>query len=51
MLYEDVNPDALDELFRRDTDPRTNLGFDTDDVRVELYGDDGVVIRIRDRPS
>lgn len=51
LLYEDINPDALDNLFRHDANPRTTVTFDTDDVRVELYGDSGVEIRIRDRPE
>lgn len=30
---------------------RQGMVLDTDDVRVELYGDGGVVIEVRDRPS
>lgn len=51
LLYEDIDPDALDSLFRHDAQPRTTVEFDTDDVRVELYGDDGVVITVRERPT
>lgn len=50
VLYDDINPDALNELFRDDARQRTTVGFDTDDVRVELYSDVGVVINVRDRP-
>lgn len=51
VLYDDIDLDALDELFQHGANPQTNVGFDTDDVRVELYGDSGVVIRVRDHPS
>lgn len=51
VLYEDIDPDALDSLFRHDARPRTTVEFDTDDVRVELYGDSGVVITVRERPT
>ena len=48
VLYEDINPDALDALFRRDAKPRTRVEFSTDGVRIELWGDDGVEIRVED---
>lgn len=51
VLYDDINPDALDKLFKHDAKPRTRVTFDTDDVRVELYGDHGVEIEVRDRPT
>lgn len=50
VLYEDVNPDALDDLFRHDANPRTTVVFDTDDVQVQLQGDGGVWIEVSDRP-
>ncbi|QLG63376.1 HalOD1 output domain-containing protein [Halorarum salinum] len=48
VLYEDVNPDALDSLFRHDAEPRTEVTFATDGVEVELWGDGGVEIRVGD---
>jgi hypothetical protein len=48
-LYEDVNPDGLDDLFRQDAQPRTRVTFTTDDVQVELWGDGGVEIRVEAR--
>lgn len=51
VLYDAINPDALNGLFRHDAQPRTTVGFDTDDVRVELWGDSGVEIRIREQPE
>lgn len=48
-LYEDINPDALDSLFRHDAEPRTRVGFSTDGVRIELWGNGGVEIRVEDR--
>lgn len=49
VLYEDIDPDALDSLFRHDAQPRTTVTFDTDSVTVELWGDDGVEICVTDR--
>jgi len=49
VLYEDINPDALNNLFRHDAQPRTSVAFTTDGVRVELWGDGGVEIRVEDR--
>lgn len=46
-LYDDVNPDALDELFREDADADTTVQFDTDDVTVTLWGDGDVDIQVR----
>ena len=51
VLYEDINPDALDTLFRHDAQPRTRVGFSTDGVRIELWGDGGVEIRVEDRTA
>lgn len=51
VLYDGINPDTLDNLFRHETQPRTNVAFHTDDIRVALYGDDGAVIEVRDQPS
>ncbi|MFC7216144.1 HalOD1 output domain-containing protein [Saliphagus sp. GCM10025334] len=50
VLYEDINPDALNSLFRHDAQPRTTVTFETDGIEVELWGDDGVEIRVTDRP-
>jgi hypothetical protein len=51
VLYDDVDPDAIDGLFREGARPRTTVSFDTDDVRVELYGDDGVVITVQSKTA
>lgn len=48
-LYEDINSDALDTLFRHDAQPRTTVTFATDGVQVELWGDGGVEIRVKDQ--
>lgn len=50
VLYEDIDSDALDSLFRHDAQPRTTVTFDTDGVEVELWGDGGIEIRVTDRP-
>lgn len=49
VLYEDINPDALNSLFRPDAQSGTTVTFDTDGVTVELRGNDGVEIRVTDR--
>ncbi|QLG27452.1 hypothetical protein HUG10_07765 [Halorarum halophilum] len=49
VLYEDIDPDALNSLFRHDARPRTTVNFRTDGVEVELWGDGGVEIRVTDR--
>ena len=49
VLYDDIDPDALDHLFRSSARPRTVVAFTTDGVRVELWGNDGVRITVRDR--
>lgn len=51
LLYEDINPDALNTLFRDDARPRTTVAFTTDGVLVELWGDGGVEIRVTDRSA
>lgn len=47
-LFEDINSEALDSLFRRDARPRTHVEFLADDIRIELWGDNGVEIRVKD---
>ena len=47
VLYDDIDTDAIDDLFRDDARPRTTLYFDTDDVQVELWGNSGVDIRVQ----
>lgn len=49
QLYNDIDPDALDRLFREDASANTTVQFDTDDVTVTLWGDGGVEIDISPR--
>lgn len=51
ILYEDIDPDALNALFRHDAQPRTTVVFSTDGVQIELWGDGGVEIRVEDRTA
>lgn len=51
VLFKDINPDALNTLFRHDAQPRTTVTFTTDGVQVELWGDGGVKIRVTERPA
>lgn len=50
-LYDDIDPDSLGGLFGGDAQPNTVVEFDTDDVRVMLWDDDGVEIRVTSLPS
>ena len=49
ILYDDIDPDAINNLFRDDARPGTMLYFDMDDVQVELWGNSGVDIRVREQ--
>ena len=48
-LYDDINPDALDELFREDANADTTVQFDTDGVTVTLWGDGDIDIHVSAR--
>ncbi|WP_227353748.1 HalOD1 output domain-containing protein [Haladaptatus salinisoli] len=50
-LYDDIDPDALDNLFRNDANADTTVEFNTDDVTVTLRGDGGVEIRVVPRDT
>ncbi|WP_312912488.1 HalOD1 output domain-containing protein [Natronosalvus caseinilyticus] len=49
VLYEDIDADALNSLFRHDAPSRTTVTFGTDGVKVELWGGGGVEIRVTGR--
>ena len=49
-LFDDIDPDALDALFRRDAEPATFVQFAVGDVYVTLWGNSGVEIRVADHP-
>ncbi|WP_135821072.1 HalOD1 output domain-containing protein [Halostella litorea] len=46
QLYDDINPDALNNLFREDASANTTVQFDTDSVTVTLWGDGAVEIQV-----
>ncbi|GAA5063820.1 HalOD1 output domain-containing protein [Haladaptatus pallidirubidus] len=46
QLYDDINTDALNNLFRKDATANTTVAFDTDDVIVTLWGDGTVKIKV-----
>lgn len=50
-LYDHIDPTSLDTLFRHDAEPNAIVMFSVDDVRVHLWGDSGVEIRVTDRPD
>lgn len=45
-LFNDIEPEALNNVFKDDAEPGTTLSFSTDGVHVELWGDGGVEIRV-----
>ena len=49
VLYEDINTDGRNNLFRHGAQPRTRVACTTDGVQVELRGDGGVEIRVEER--
>lgn len=48
-LFEDLDSEALEDLFRDDAEPRTRTTIESGDVRIELWADGGVEIRVEDR--
>lgn len=49
VLYDDVDPDALDDLFRADSSTNTRVQFETGGVTVSLWGNGTVEIAVSDR--
>ncbi|WP_436910474.1 HalOD1 output domain-containing protein [Halosimplex marinum] len=47
-LYEHVEPDALDSLFRDGADVGVSVRIRLPDVTVSIWGDGGVDIRVTD---
>ncbi|WP_227357088.1 HalOD1 output domain-containing protein [Haladaptatus salinisoli] len=50
-LYDDIDPDALNNLFQKNANANTTVEFSTDDVTVRLWGDGGVEIQIMPRDT
>ena len=48
VLFDAIDPDALDRLFRSDADANVVVEFTVDDIRVTLLGDGGVDVRVSD---
>lgn len=51
QLYDDIDPDTLDNLFRKDATANTTVEFDTDDVTVTLHGDGTIQIQVVPRTA
>ena len=49
VLYDNIDPDALDALFREGADANTVLMFDSDGVRVKLWGDGAIIIEVTEQ--
>ncbi|MCU4974735.1 hypothetical protein OB955_18610 [Halobacteria archaeon AArc-m2/3/4] len=50
-LYDRIDPDALDTLFREDSDAVVTLQFAFDGMNVSLWCDETVEIRVSDVDS
>lgn len=50
-LYDDINPDALNNLFRDDARGGTTVKFTTDGVTVTLWGDGAIAIKVAPRET
>ena len=48
-LYDNIDPDALDHLFKEGAHGDLTVRFDFDDVEVSLWGDGRVEIRVTDQ--
>lgn len=48
-LYDQVDPDALDNLFKEDANGNLTVQFSYDGVNVSLWGDGTVEVRVTDR--
>ncbi|QLH84043.1 HalOD1 output domain-containing protein [Halosimplex pelagicum] len=48
-LYDHIERDALDSLFRDDADVDVSVQIRLTDVAVSIWGDGGVDIRVTDR--
>ncbi len=46
VLYESVDPDALDAVFARGRRRGTALSFEVGDLRVDLRGDDRETVHV-----
>lgn len=51
VLYDAINPDALDTLIRHDAEANLELKFDVGDVQVKLQGNDTILIEVIDLPD
>ena len=51
QLYDDIDPDALEKLFRKDATANTSVEFTTDDVEVTLRGNGAVAIDVTPRET
>lgn len=47
-IFEDLDAQALNALFRTDGEPRTRVAFETDEIAVELWGSGRVHVRVSD---
>ena len=50
-LYDDIDPQALNNLFQEDARGDTTVQFNTDGVTVTLWGDGAVAYRIAPRDA
>lgn len=48
-LYDHINPDAIDMLFRDTADVDVTVQIDLENVTVSIWSDGGIDIRVTDR--
>lgn len=48
VLFDVIDPDALDRLFRAEADADLVVEFTIDDLHVTLQGDGGVDVKVED---
>ncbi|WP_459191898.1 HalOD1 output domain-containing protein [Halosimplex sp. J119] len=49
QLYDHIDPDALDGLFKTDSDVDVSVQIRLEDVTVSVWSDGGVDIRVTDK--
>lgn len=50
-LYDDLNPEAIDSLVRRDARPQTSVELHTNAAKVTLWGDGDFDVQVLDEDA
>lgn len=49
-LFDDIDHEALNDLFHRNSSPRTTVTIATDGIEVELWSDGETYVSVVDKP-